>query len=191
MISWAFSRIFAYSLYMHNAFTHGTLSLCISVCIGVCVLINIFTYCTMITLMPVYFRDLFIMQSGEQKNKITYWKCHQPPGMEVKEIHQSSRLPWRQAESRTALFKSMKLTKAIECGREEMSGTKQHMWDLQTVNNLERDINGSAAGDYLTLRAAVKHGSTCLGARKCQAFKDSALVMWKSTGAICPKYYTY
>lgn len=53
----------------------------------------------------------------------------------------------------------MKLTKAIECGREEMSGRNQHMWDLKAVNNLEKDINASAVSDYLTLRVAVKHGS--------------------------------
>lgn len=51
------------------------------------------------------------------------------------------------------------------------------MWDLKTVNNLEKDINASAASDYLTLRVAVKHGSTCPGARKCQDIKGSALVM--------------
>lgn len=71
----------------------------------------------------------------------------------------------------------MKLTKAVECGREEMSGRNEHMWDLKTVNNLEKDINASAASDYLTLRVAVKHGSTCPGARKCQDIKGSALVM--------------
>ena len=48
--------------------------------------------------------------------------------MKVKEIHQFTRLPQRRAASRTALFKSMKLTKAIACGR-EMSGRNQHMWD--------------------------------------------------------------
>jgi hypothetical protein len=54
----------------------------------------------------------------------------------------------------------MKLTKAIECGREEMSGRNPHMWDLKAVNNLEKDINASVAGDYLTLRVAVKHSSS-------------------------------
>lgn len=53
----------------------------------------------------------------------------------------------------------MKLTKAIECGGEEMSGRNAHVWDLKAVNNLERDINSSAASDYLTLWEAVKHGS--------------------------------
>lgn len=71
----------------------------------------------------------------------------------------------------------MKLTKAIEYGREEMSGRNQHMWDLKTVNNLEKDINASAARDYLTLHVAVKHGSICSCARKCQDIKGSALVM--------------
>lgn len=34
------------------------------------------------------------------------------------------------------------------------------MWDLKAVNNLEKDINASVAGDYLTLRVAVKHSSS-------------------------------
>lgn len=51
------------------------------------------------------------------------------------------------------------------------------MWDLKIVNNLEKDINASAASDYLTLRVAVKHGSICACARKCQDFNGSALVM--------------
>lgn len=71
----------------------------------------------------------------------------------------------------------MKLTKAIECGREEISGRNQHMWDLKTVNNLEKDINASAASNYLTLRVTVKHGSICPCAWKCQDVKYSALVM--------------
>ena len=33
------------------------------------------------------------------------------------------------------------------------------MWDLKTVNNLEKDTKASAATDYLTLCVAVKHGS--------------------------------
>lgn len=53
----------------------------------------------------------------------------------------------------------MKLTKAIECGREEMSGRNQHMWDLKVVNNLEKIINVCAASDYLTHCVAVKHGA--------------------------------
>lgn len=81
-------------------------------------------------LMPVHSKDMFIMQSREKK--ITYGKCHQPQGMKVKEIHQFARLPQRRETSRTALFKSMKLTKAIACGREEMSGRNQHMRDLKT-----------------------------------------------------------
>lgn len=51
------------------------------------------------------------------------------------------------------------------------------MWDLKTVNNLEKDINASAASNYLTLRVTVKHGSICPCAWKCQDVKCSALVM--------------
>lgn len=50
------------------------------------------------------------------------------------------------------------------------------MWDLKIVNNLEEDINASAVSDYLTLCVAVKHGSICPCARKCQDIKGSALV---------------
>lgn len=54
----------------------------------------------------------------------------------------------------------MKLAKAIECGGEEMPGRNRHVWNPKAVNNEERDINASATSDYLTLRVAVKHGST-------------------------------
>lgn len=51
------------------------------------------------------------------------------------------------------------------------------MWDLKTVNNLEKDIKASAATDYLTLCVAVKHGGVCSCARKCQDAKGSASAM--------------
>lgn len=82
----------------------------------------------------------------------------------------------------------MKLTKTIERGKEKMSGKNQHMWEQKSVNNLEKDINVSAASDDLTLHEAIKHGSGCPCARKCQDFKGSALVMWNRAGTICPKY---
>lgn len=71
----------------------------------------------------------------------------------------------------------MKLTKAIEYGKEEMSGRNQHMWDPKIVNNLEKDINASAASDYLILCVAIKQGGICLCARKCQDVKGSTLVI--------------
>ena len=85
----------------------------------------------------------------------------------------------------------MKLTKAIACGREEMSGRNQHMWDPKTVNNLEKDIKASAATDYLTLRVAVKHGSVRSFARKCQDVKASASAMWNRTGTLRPNNQTF
>lgn len=43
----------------------------------------------------------------------------------------------------------------MECGKEEMSGRNQHMWDLEVGNNLEKDIHACAARDYLPLCVAV------------------------------------
>lgn len=161
---------------------------CVNVSMCNCVFVHILLHDYYQVLMPVHSKDTFIMQSREKK--ITYWKCHQPQGMKVKEIHQFTRLPQRRAASRTALFKSMKLTKAITCGR-EMSGRNQHMWDLKTVNNLEKDTKASAATDYLTLCVAVKHGSIFSCARKCQEAKGSATAMWNRTGTVHPKYQTF
>lgn len=75
----------------------------------------------------------------------------------------------------------MKLTKTIEYGKEEMSGRNQHMWDLEAVNNLEKDFNASAASNYLIFYVAVKQGGICLCARKCQDIKGSTLVIWNRT----------
>lgn len=58
-----------------------------------------------------------------------------------------------------------------------MSGRNQYMWNPKIVNNLEKDINASAASDYLSLRVAVKHGRICpCCVRKCQDVKASVLV---------------
>lgn len=67
----------------------------------------------------------------------------------------------------------MKLTQEIECGREKMSGRNQHMWDLKSVNNLEKDISAPAASEVKSSSACC----ICPCARKCQDVKGSALVM--------------
>ena len=50
------------------------------------------------------------------------------------------------------------------------------MWDLKAVNNLEKDINASVAGDYLTLRVAVKHSSSLsLGKHRARVRQEATL----------------
>lgn len=79
---------------MYNVYAHHIL------CVFLCAFVHLYTHIhTRIllhdynqVLRPVHSKDTFIMQSRE-KNKITYRKCHQLQGMEVKEIYQSSRLP--------------------------------------------------------------------------------------------------
>ena len=54
-----------------------------------------------------------------------------------------------------------------------MSGRNQHMWDLKSVNNLEKDISAPAASEVKSSSACC----ICPCARKCQDVKGSALVM--------------